>query len=96
MTDYMNKVERQADRQGWHVIGFSKSRHSPGTVPSGVIAFVRNINAPEGVGRCGTARWAYNQTGEYGIMFFSGNYDMSRDDAMEDFIKRTQGFTVGA
>lgn len=94
MTDYMNKVEQTAGKQGWHVIGFSKDRHSSGTVPSGVIAFVRNV-APFEDARCGTARWAYNGLGDHGILFHGSNYDMSRDEAVEDFTKRTIGFTIG-
>ena len=94
MNDYMNRVEQQASAQGWHIIGYTKERHSSGTVPSGVIAFVRAHPVFDDL-RCGTARWADNGLGDTGIMFFNGHYDMSRDDAVEDFTKRTIGFTVG-
>lgn len=93
--DKLGKVELAAKREnGWHVVAISKDRHSPGTVPSGVIAFVRTDmpDSQPDLPRCGTARWAENGLGDLGIHFYNGHYDQRRDDAMVDFATRTLGY----
>lgn len=82
----MAAVERTALKQGWHVIAYYKHRHVESTIPHGVIAFVRN-DYPFGDKRCGTAQWCEN---DLGVLFQSGHYDLTRDEAMESFAERVE------
>lgn len=85
----LGAVEKAAQTEnGWHAIAVIKDRHREGTLPNGVIAFVRNYPMQEDL-RCGTAQWAIN---EAGVFFFSGHYDLKRDEAMADLVKRTANF----
>ena len=81
------------DQNGWHVIAASSDRHSDGKRPSGVVAFTRPHLAKSealrgpGQGICGTAR--FYVTEDLNTVFHTGNYDLTRLIAIQDFIDRS-------
>jgi hypothetical protein len=82
------------DQNGWHVIGAVSDRHSDGKRPSGVVSFTQPHRAqaqregrwPEGMGICGTARFYVDE--DLNTVFYSGMYDLSRDQAQADLLDR--------
>jgi hypothetical protein len=87
-------VEEAAKKEnGWHVIAVHKARHQSGTLPSGIVCFVRGV-APFEDRRCGTALWSRMEaTGN--VLFTQGHYDMNRDEALEDFLHRVIRIDLG-
>lgn len=83
-------------KNGWDVVNIKtfQANTADGLDANGVVVFDRTSfpELPDSI-RYGTARWAcecHDEEGrEHGrIRFFSGNYDMSRMDAMIDYVGR--------
>lgn len=84
LNDTLKEVADAATRQGWHVIGYHKERRRDGHLPGGHIAVVRD-HAPFPDRRCSTHAWGLS---DIGVMFLSGHYDLTRDEALESLSER--------
>ena len=82
----------------WRVVGMTiDDEKMPGLVPGGVVVFDRG-HSPNGnpAESWGTAEWAAEggiastRTGAAGIRFFTGHYDLTREEAFADFAKRSE------
>lgn len=76
---------------GWTVIGLVKLPYRSGRRPCGEVAFARDKAPFEGL-RCGTASYYIDETG--GVIFYTGHYDLTREDALVDLTERA-GITNG-
>lgn len=86
----LTEIEIAAQEQnGWTLLGAVETDPGgDGTVPNG-IALIKRHASPFGEGReYGTARWYIQPDG---AGFESGNYDLTREDALADFIDRAKG-----
>jgi hypothetical protein len=87
----MGAVYEAAEEQnGWTVIAYAVNRRTSGTRRNGVVAFVTDrqlVLLGETTDRqmCGTARWV---DGDRGPFFITGHYDLTREEAIEDFTER--------
>ncbi len=86
----IRRVVTEADNQnGWEVVAVIQNEYTEGdgVLPSGIIAFSRNL-FPIWRQAYGTAEYGVNE--ETGILFFyRGHYDFTHDEAIEDFAKRS-------
>lgn len=76
------------DRNGWAVKGITLDEPMAGMNPGGVVVFDRG-RTPSGRpgGSWGTAEWTIeNGT----VSFFSGHYDLTREEAFADFAGRSE------
>ena len=88
MENNLGEVEKAArEKNGWRVIAASRTAAATGLRPNGHIAFMRET-APWDDKRGGTAAWALMENGQ--VLFHNGHYDLSRQDAMLDFIERAE------
>lgn len=76
------------DENDWRPWGVSRAPDREGRYPTGVIVFERQ-SAPSGIEgtEWGTALWALREST---VGFFSGNYDLTREQAIEDFASRVR------
>jgi hypothetical protein len=84
LNNIMIEVAEAAAEKGWYVVGYHKERSRQGTVPGGHVAVVRD-HAPFEDRRCATLGWGLS---DIGVNFFSGHYDLTRDEAIESLNER--------
>lgn len=84
---HLDQIEQEAWGQNqWQVIAYVKTHTGgDGKVPHGVLIVKRN-RSPLGEGReYATVGWNEHTSG---VLFESGNYDLTMEDAIDDFIDR--------
>lgn len=91
MTELIEILLAAFHQNNWSVWAAHKADHNPAKeVPNGVIMFDRG-HSPSGdpARSFGTADYNDRRHEGHGIGFASGHYDLTLEEAREDFIKRS-------
>lgn len=87
MENKLSLIEDAARSNGWTIVGLVKDRYKSGRHPGGVVACVRYV-APFPDRRCCTNRYYIDESEN--VVFISGVYDLTREEALEDLTVRSE------